>query len=53
MKFDSEIKFKMNKYISIVSLIMFIGGGRVFAQSQLGSDIDGEDGYDYSGLQFR
>jgi len=30
----------MNKYISIISLIMFIGGGRVFAQAQLGSDID-------------
>ena len=35
----------MNKYISIASLIMFIGGGgRVFAQAQLGSDIDGEAG---------
>ena len=30
----------MNKYISIVSLIMFIGGGRVFAQAQLGRNID-------------
>ena len=39
----------MNKYISIISLIMFIGGGRVFAQAQLGSDIDGEAAYDESG----
>ena len=39
----------MNKYISIISLIMFIGGGRVFAQTQLGSDIDGEAASDYSG----
>ncbi len=39
----------MNKYISIASLIMFMGGGRVFAQAQLGSDIDGEAANDYSG----
>jgi len=39
----------MNKYISIASLIMFIGGGgRVFAQAQLGSDIDGEDATGYT-----
>ena len=38
----------MNKYISIISLIMFIGGGRVFAQAQLGSDIDGEASSDQS-----
>ena len=40
----------MNKYISIISLIMFIGGGRVFAQAQLGSDIDGEAQSDNSGI---
>ena len=39
----------MNKYISIAFLIMFIGGGRGFAQVQLGSDIDGEVAYDNSG----
>ena len=39
----------MNKYISIAFLIMFMGGGRVFAQAQLGSDIDGEAGNDWSG----
>ena len=39
----------MNKYIQIAFLIMFIGGGRVFAQTQLGSDIDGESAYDNSG----
>jgi len=39
----------MNKYIPIASLIMFIGGGRVFAQAQLGSDIDGEASNDRSG----
>ena len=39
----------MNKYISIASLIIFIGGGRVFAQTQLVSDIDGEAEGDLSG----
>ena len=32
-------------------LIMFIGGGRVFAQAQLGSDIDGEATGDQSGMR--
>ena len=41
----------MNKSISIISLIMFIGGGRVFAQAQLGSDIDGEAAGDQSGVR--